>query len=101
MSETKAPASMPVFPDDFWERIRLHREAMEMTLDDLSHDTGVPVDALERLERGEDVPISTLVLVFKRLGLALDFARGVMLMTPIPKDVKVVPLTEDELHGWF
>lgn len=50
MSETKAPASMPVFPDDFWERIKLHREAMEMTLDDLSHDTGVPVDALERLE---------------------------------------------------
>lgn len=90
-----------VLPDGFWDRVRLHRKALGLTLDELSLETGVSKKALIRLEKGEDVRISTLLKVFARLRLSLDFAPQVHVLTPLAKNLKVKPLSEDEQNGWF
>lgn len=90
-----------VLPGDFWDRVKLHRKALGLTLDELSLETGVSKKALIRLEKGEDVRISTLLKVFARLRLSLDFAPQVHVLTPLAKNLKVKPLSEDEQNGWF
>ena len=93
--------SSTVFAEDFWGRIRLHRKALGLTLDELAQETGVAKKSLIRLENGQDIRLSTLTKVLDKLGIALDFAPSVHLQTPIPKNLKVKPLTEDEKNGWF
>lgn len=90
-----------VLPPDFWKRIRLHREALGLTLDELSRQTGVSKSSIVRLENGQDIKLSTLIRVLERLNISLDFAATFRLLTPIPKNLKVKPLTEDEKNGWF
>ena len=39
--------------------------------------------------------------VLDSLQLSVDFAVGVRVLEPLPKNLKVKPLTEEEQYGWF
>lgn len=101
MKDRPADPSTNVFPAMFWDRIKGHRKALGLTLDDLARSTGVSKKSLIRLEKGEDVKLSTLIRVLDSLQLSVDFAVGVRVLEPLPKNLKVKPLTEEEQYGWF
>ena len=101
MKDRPADPSTNVFPAIFWDRIKGPRKALGLTLDDLARSTGVSKKSLIRLEKGEDVKLSTLIRVLDSLQLSVDFAVGVRVLEPLPKNLKVKPLTEEEQYGWF
>ena len=82
-----APGRAPAERRSLGERIREAREMRQLTLDDLSSRSGIPVDRLERVESDHAIPpLGELV----RLGKALEMEMGYFISAGVDKPMCVV-----------
>lgn len=63
----------PTFPDDFIESIRLRRKQLGYSLDSLAEATGLTKKTLIRLEKGEDIRMSSFLIVMQTLDITFDY----------------------------
>ena len=63
----------PTFPDDFIESIRLGRKQLGYSLDSLAETTGLTKKTLIRLEKGEDIRMSSFLIVMQTLDITFDY----------------------------
>ena len=63
----------PTFPDDFFESIRLRRKQLGYSLDSLAETTGLTKKTLIRLEKGEDIRMSSFLIVMQTLDITFDY----------------------------
>lgn len=63
----------PTFPDDFIESIRLRRKQLGYSLDSLAETTGLTKKTLIRLEKGEDIRMSSFLIVMQTLDITFDY----------------------------
>ena len=63
----------PTFPDDLIEAVRLRRKALGYSLDALSEATGLTKKTLIRLEKGEDIRMSSFLIVMQALDMTFDY----------------------------
>ena len=63
----------PTIPDDFIESIRLRRKQLGYSLDSLAETTGLTKKTLIRLEKGEDIRMSSFLIVMQTLDITFDY----------------------------
>ncbi len=63
----------PTFPDDFIESIRLRRKQLGYSLDSLAEATVLTKKTLIRLEKGEDIRMSSFLIVMQTLDITFDY----------------------------
>lgn len=93
-----------VFPSDFFDRIKAQRKKRGWTLEEVENLTGISKKTLIRLEKGEDVRLSTLVCVLKLLGITLAFDHVPTVNREdavAAKEIRKYELTEENKDGWF
>ena len=63
----------PTYPDDFIESIRLRRKQLGYSRDSLAETTGLTKKTLIRLEKGEDIRMSSFLIVMQTLDITFDY----------------------------
>lgn len=63
-------------PQDLGKAIQSERKALKLKTIDIAHHSGRSRDVLHRLERGQDVTVSSLMAILAAMGLVLRVERA-------------------------
>jgi len=64
------------FPDELGARVKAQREALGLSKTELAQRAGKVREVVYRIERGEDVTLSSLMAVLAALGLVIRLERA-------------------------